>query len=158
MLVADSPIIHIGSSDMFKQSMDASLAAAEDILSNWQSRTVPEELKALVALKDEKGAFGKFPKLLPLALKRVVRDRHVTVEQMQQMLQVTASGTARFDADANALLVDMALSRSLADGAAKARITLRPIEGDKSFFKKTVSMSANDRGDTTLPVPLRAGP
>ena len=65
MLVADSPLSISVPVDMFKQSMDASLAAAEDILSNWQSGQFPEELKALVALKDEKGQLGKFPKLLP---------------------------------------------------------------------------------------------
>ena len=57
MLVADSPIIHIGSSDLFKQAMEESLATATEIMENWQGRTVPEELQQLVALKDEKRRF-----------------------------------------------------------------------------------------------------
>ena len=105
----------------------------------------------------KKGAFGKFPQLLPLALKKVVRDRNVTGEQMQKLLQVYASGTARYDEESHQLIVDFSMGRALTEGAAKARVNIRPIAGDKSFFKKTISTTANARSDTKTEVVLKLG-
>ena len=146
ILVADSPFLQIGELGVYIQALKKSASYAKDLITTWEGE-VPSELTALAALPDQETSAdaGDYAKALQAAVRKLSREKDLDSLALVKLLQLAASGTAQLSADGKSLEIELTVERSLLDGAAKLKATFEPVEGDKSFRKKSLSANPNFR-------------